>query len=66
MAMQYKFPLSLGLISFAANSVVSEAGAQVVLIPHGDIGNDFEKYLVAAISIALLCFATWRFFRRGR
>ena len=35
---------------------------QVVLIPHGAFENDFEKYLVAIVSLALLCFAACRFF----
>ncbi|MGA7184475.1 MAG: hypothetical protein WBY67_14445 [Pseudolabrys sp.] len=37
-------------------------GAQVV-IPYGDFGDGFEKYLVAFITLVLLNFAMWRFFR---
>jgi hypothetical protein len=42
------------------------AVAQVVLIPHGDYENDFEKYLVVIISLVLLCFAAWRYYRSGK
>jgi alkylated DNA repair dioxygenase AlkB len=44
---------------------MNSAAAQV-LIPHGDYENDFEKYLVVIISLALLCFAAWRYYRRGK
>jgi len=37
-----------------------------VLIPYGNSDNDFEKYLVAAISLVLLGFAIWRYFRNRR
>ena len=37
--------------------------AQVVLIPHGDFDNDFAKYLVVAVSLILLGFAMWSYFR---
>jgi hypothetical protein len=40
----------------------SPAAAQVV-IPYGNFGDGFEKYLVATITFVLLCFAAWRFFR---
>ncbi|HEY6753962.1 MAG TPA: hypothetical protein VI077_04505 [Pseudolabrys sp.] len=49
-----------------ANLFSGSAFAQIVLIPHGDFENDFEKYLVVIISLALLGFAAWRFFRGGR
>jgi hypothetical protein len=31
-----------------------------------DYENDFENYLVAIISLVLLCFAAWRFYRSRR
>jgi hypothetical protein len=33
-----------------------------VVIPYGDFGDGFEKYLVALITLVLLSFAVWRFF----
>ena len=45
-----------------AISFIETAAAQVV-IPYGDFDNDFEKYLVAAVSLAALVFAMWRYFR---
>jgi hypothetical protein len=51
---------------FSASFFVDAAEAQVVLIPHGDIENDFEKFVVVAISLILLGFAAWRFLRSGR
>jgi len=49
-----------------AISLIETAAAQVV-IPYGDFDNDFEKYLVAAVSLAALVFAMWRFCRnRGQ
>jgi hypothetical protein len=65
--MRFRFPLKLTWISlFVANSIANSAVAQVVLIPHGDFENDFEKFLVVIISLVLLCFAAWRFYRRDR
>ena len=52
--------LTLGSL-FATKS----AAAQVV-IPYGDFDNDFEKYLVVAITLAALVLAMWRFFRSQR
>ncbi|MFY9784394.1 MAG: hypothetical protein WA445_01795 [Pseudolabrys sp.] len=52
--------LSVGLL--AAGAFVDPAVAQVV-IPYGDFGDGFEKYLVAFITLVLLSFAVWRFFR---
>jgi hypothetical protein len=45
---------------------MNSAAAQVVLIPHGDYENDFEKYFIVIISVVLLCFAVSRYFRSGR
>jgi len=62
-----KFLLNLTWINiFAAGSFMNSAVAQVVLIPHGDYENDFEKYLVVIISFVLLWFAAWRFYRSCR
>jgi len=44
---------------------MSTALAQVV-IPFGDFGGGFEKYLVATITFVLLCFAVWQFFRNRK
>jgi hypothetical protein len=50
-----------GLISlFAAGPFINSATAQVI-IPHGDYDSGFEKYLVAAVSLAALVFAVWRY-----
>ena len=40
---------------FAAGSFITSAPAQLV-IPHGHYNSDFEKYLVAAVSLAASCF----------
>jgi hypothetical protein len=49
-----------------AISFIETAAAQVV-IPYGDFDNDFEKYLVVAVTLAALVFAMWRYFRnRGQ
>jgi hypothetical protein len=45
-----------------AISFIDKAAAQVV-IPHGDFDNGFEDYLVAAVTVAVLIFAMWRYFR---
>jgi len=47
---------------FFALSLVNSAVAQLV-IPHGDYDSDFEKYLMAAVTLAALIFAMWRYFR---
>jgi hypothetical protein len=46
----------------AASAFIDRAVAQVV-IPFGDFGEGFEKYLVASIAFVLLCIAVWRFYR---
>jgi len=51
---------SLLVVSFAA--VITPAATQVV-IPFGDFGDGFEKYLVAGIAFVLLCVAVLRFVR---
>jgi hypothetical protein len=51
---------------FTAGLFINSAAAQVVLIPHGDYDNDFEKYLVVIISLVLLCVAVWRYYRSRR
>jgi hypothetical protein len=49
-----RFILSLAYISlFAAGFFVNSAAAQVV-IPHGNYDSEFQKYLVAAVSLAAL------------
>ena len=52
------------LVLFALASL-HPAAAQVV-IPHGDFDSDIEKYLVATISLVLLCLAAWQFYRNRR
>ena len=65
--LSWRVHLNLTWISvFAAGYFMSSAAAQVVLIPHGDYNNDFEKYLVVTISFVLLCFAAWRYYRSRR
>jgi len=59
-------PLNLTWINPSMSSFVNSSKAQIVLIPHGDFNNDFEKLLVVVISLVLLCFAAWRFYRGGR
>ena len=60
--MRQGFYRTLVIGSVAAGALVSPAMAQV-LIPFGDYGDGFEKYLVAGIAFVLLCVAVWRFFR---
>jgi hypothetical protein len=50
------------LTMLLAISFIDTAAAQVV-IPHGDFDNGFEDYLVAAVTVAVLIFAMWRYFR---
>jgi hypothetical protein len=65
--MEQRFLLNLGWINLvAAACFMKPALAQVVLLPSGNFENDFEKYLVAIITLVLLCFAVWRFFRDRR
>jgi hypothetical protein len=52
------------LAPFGAAAFVDTTAAQV-LIPFGDFGDGFEKYLVASIAFVLLCVAVWRFFRKS-
>jgi hypothetical protein len=51
--------------AIALASFVAPANAQVV-IPYGDFGNDTEKYFVAVISLTLLGFAVWRYYKGNR
>ena len=51
-----------GATMFFAVTFIDSAFAQVV-IPHGDFDSDFEKYLVAAVTLAALIFSMWRYFR---
>ena len=48
-----------------ATFFASSADAQVVLIPHGDFENDFEKYVVVIASLMLLGIAVWQYYRGG-
>jgi hypothetical protein len=41
---------------------MATATAQIV-IPYGNFDDEFEKYLVAAVTLAALIFAMWRYFR---
>ena len=55
--------LRLASISlFAAGFFVNPVAAQVI-IPHGDYGSDFERYLVATVSLAALVFAVWQYWK---
>jgi hypothetical protein len=36
------------------------------VVPHGNPGNGPEKYIIVAVTFALLCVAAWRFFRTRR
>jgi len=56
------FSRTLVIGSFAAGTLINPAVAQV-LIPYGDFGDGFEKYLVAGIAFVLLCVAVWRFIK---
>ena len=56
-------PLRFSLIGlFAVTFSTKPAAAQVVL-PYGNFDSDFEKYLVAAVTLAVLVFAMWRYFK---
>jgi hypothetical protein len=58
--------LKRGLISlFVAGPFINSAAAQVI-IPHGDYHSAIEKYLVAAVSLAALVFAVWRYWGSRR
>jgi uncharacterized membrane protein YphA (DoxX/SURF4 family) len=69
----HKWPIPTMLLRFvfifigllATSSFTSAAAAQVV-IPYGDYDSDFEKYLVAAVSLAALVFAVWRYWGSRR
>lgn len=52
-----------GPISLFATGVFVNAAAAQVIIPHGDYGSDFEKYLVATVSLAALVLAVWQYWR---
>jgi len=54
-----------GLGIFAEVVFVNAADAQVV-IPYGDYDSDFEKYLVATVSLAALVVAVWRYWSGRR
>ena len=56
------WPLRLSLAGMFAAASMNPAAAQVV-IPYGDYDSDLEKYLVAAVTLAALAFAMWRYFR---
>jgi len=60
--MQRRCLCTLSAVPFVSGTFINPAAAQVV-IPYGDFGDGFEKYLIAVISFVLLCFAVWRFFR---
>jgi hypothetical protein len=45
---------------------VNSAEAQVLVIPYGQPDSEFGKYLVAAVSLAALVFAVWRYWRSRR
>ena len=60
--MQQRFLCILSATPLVASIFINPAMAQVV-IPFGDFGDGFEKYLIVVISFVLLCFAVWRFFR---
>jgi len=64
LSVRSKFLTSIALMLLVAAS--SNPAAAQVLIPHGDFGSDFEKYLVATISFVLLCLAAWQFYRNRR
>jgi hypothetical protein len=49
----------------AADFFINSAAAQVI-IPHDDYDSDFEKYFVATVSLAVLIFAVWRYWRSRR
>jgi hypothetical protein len=49
----------------ATDFFINSAAAQVI-IPRGDYDGDFEKYLVATVSLAALIFAVWRYWRSRR
>jgi len=60
--LQQRLLRTLLVALFADAAFLDPAVAQVV-IPFGDFGDGFERYLVASIAFVLLCVAVWRFFR---
>jgi hypothetical protein len=53
------------LMMLFAFSFIDTAAAQVI-IPFGGSDNDTERYLVAGLTLAVLAFAMWRYFRNRR
>jgi hypothetical protein len=43
---------------------VNSAEAQVLVIPYGQPGTNFEKYLIAAVTVAALVFAVRHYWRK--
>ena len=63
---QFRPVPKFGAIGGLAMFLWANSAAAQVVIPYGDFDNDFEKYLVVAITLAALAFAVWRYFRKGR
>jgi hypothetical protein len=57
--------LTAALAIWFAVLAAGPATAQLV-IPHGDFDNEFEKYLVVAVSLGALIFAAWRHYKQRR
>jgi len=43
---------------------VNPAEAQVLVIPYGHSGTNFEKYVIAAVTVAALVFTVWHYWRK--
>jgi hypothetical protein len=43
---------------------VNSAEAQVLVIPYGHSGTNFEKYVIAAVTVAALVFTVWHYWRK--
>jgi hypothetical protein len=54
--------MSRTIALFLGLALTTRANAQRVIL-HGDYGNGFEKFLVAGVAFAALCFAVFRYYR---
>ncbi|HET9716245.1 MAG TPA: hypothetical protein VFP60_08680 [Pseudolabrys sp.] len=64
--LQSKRILRAASVGLVAACTFSESALAQVVIPHGDFGDGVTAYIVAAVSLLLLCFAVWQYFRSGR
>jgi hypothetical protein len=54
--------MTRALVTLFSFALTTSAKAQLI-IPHGDYGNGWERFVVAGATLAALCLAAWRYFR---